>query len=478
MTRLLRNFALLMSADILARVLSFALVIYVSRAMGPTALGELSFAQAMVTYFGVFADLGLTTLAIREIAQRPADSERIAVTATVAQLGFAIVLQAILGGLVLVLPVSGATRLLTFVYGFTMAAQALSLIYVLQAHERMAAVAGLRILVQAGSVGLGIALLIATRQLLFVPITAVAVTLYADVLAAVLLGRRRQLRWVRPEPGLARWLVGSGVIFVVTGITVQVLYNFSSLVIGLERGERELGIYSAAWKLTLIMLGVGAILMSAIFPNLSRLASNRSALESFFRKLAGVVGYISLPMAVGVMVLAPDLISVVYGRTYARSALVLAILAVVPAVGLYNMLVAHTLVAIGRQLSQMWTGLIASAVAIVAALLLTPLLGIVGGAVAGAVAELVGFVLFIRMAARHLHVVALREFAVNLSIAFPLAAAVLLTRQFLHLRSIYEILIALGSFAILSLVFRPGPVADVLRAVVESRLAAATLDRE
>ena len=313
---------MLMAADTIARVLSFALVLYVSRALGPEFLGQLAFAQAMVTYFGVFADLGLTSLAIREIAQRPADSSRIAISATAAQFSFAIVLQAILGGLVITLPVSGATRLLTFVYGLTMVAQALSLVYVLQAHEHMGAVAALRILVQAGSVALGIAALVATRQLLLVPVVAVLVTLYSDGLAAFMLGRRRHLAWRRPDFGLARSLVRQGVVFVVTGITVQVLYNFGSLVIGVERHERELGIYSAAWKVTLIMLGVGAILMTAVFPNLSRLASTPQGFESFFHKMAAVVGYLSLPMAVGAIVLAPDLVALLYGPTYTRSAIV------------------------------------------------------------------------------------------------------------------------------------------------------------
>lgn len=476
MTRLLRNFAMLLAADTVARLMSFALVLYVSRGLGPESLGQLAFAQAMVTYFGVFADLGLTSLAIREIAQRPGDSARIAVSATAAQFAFAIVLQAILGGLVIALPISGATRLLTFLYGLTMVAQALSLIYVLQAHERMGAVAVLRILVQAGSVALAIAALVATRRLLLVPVVVVLVTLYADGLAAVMLRRGKHFVWRRPDLRLARWLVRQGVVFVVTGITVQLLYNFGSLVIGVELHERELGIYSAAWKLTLIMLGVGAILMTAIFPNLSRLASARDQFESFFRKLSAVTGYLALPMAVGAIVLAPDLIAILYGATYRRSAFALQILAVVAALGIYNMLVAHALVAVGRQLAQMWVGVGAAASNVVLALLLTPLYGIDGTAAGSAIAELVSFALFVFIGRRYLPSMAIGAFAANLPIAAGLGIILLLVRILLHPRAGIEILVGVVAFILLSLVLRPGPVGEVLQQILRSRLAGAWVE--
>src|SRR5205807_3802313 len=64
-----KNFAALSIAEGVTRTCAILLFIYIARVLGVTSLGELAFATSVISFFTFFADFGLTTLGIREIAR-------------------------------------------------------------------------------------------------------------------------------------------------------------------------------------------------------------------------------------------------------------------------------------------------------------------------------------------------------------------------------------------------------------------------
>lgn len=67
--RIAKNTAALTIASIATTVIGFVFIMYVTRYLGAEGFGILSFALAFTAIFGVFTDIGLSPLTIREVAR-------------------------------------------------------------------------------------------------------------------------------------------------------------------------------------------------------------------------------------------------------------------------------------------------------------------------------------------------------------------------------------------------------------------------
>lgn len=67
--RIFKNTGIFFIAQIVNYILAFFYTIYITRYLGPESFGILSFGISFTTIMGVTADLGLSMLAVREIAR-------------------------------------------------------------------------------------------------------------------------------------------------------------------------------------------------------------------------------------------------------------------------------------------------------------------------------------------------------------------------------------------------------------------------
>ena len=63
--RIAKNIGVLSSSQLIGYLFAFIYTIYMARYLGADGYGILSFAIAFTTIFGILADLGLSTLAVR-----------------------------------------------------------------------------------------------------------------------------------------------------------------------------------------------------------------------------------------------------------------------------------------------------------------------------------------------------------------------------------------------------------------------------
>jgi O-antigen/teichoic acid export membrane protein len=158
------------------------------------------------------------------------------------------------------------------------------------------------------------------------------------------------------------------------------------------RGETEVGLYSAGYKLISILTLVPAAVAQVVYPIFSEFAAHtphklRKALQDALR----VMFEISVPLAVGTILLAPRIISLIYPPEYAGGAQVLQIIIAGNALGFLGWIVTAFLLAIGRQTYCMWNSLVVAAAVVVADVLVIPASGYVGVAIVSAITEAVLF---------------------------------------------------------------------------------------
>ncbi|MGB9199887.1 oligosaccharide flippase family protein, partial [Methanobacterium sp.] len=67
--RIAKNTGVLFISQVISYLLIFFYTIYIARSLGTEGFGTLSFALAFSGIFSIFADLGINTLTVREVAR-------------------------------------------------------------------------------------------------------------------------------------------------------------------------------------------------------------------------------------------------------------------------------------------------------------------------------------------------------------------------------------------------------------------------
>lgn len=398
------------------RLLILSVGLVVSRTLGPSALGQLSFAQAIVAYALVITDAGLTMMVLREIVRRPADLGSVVSAATAAQ-------ALVAGGSILVLtlgasllPLPPGTGRLIVAFSPLLLGQALYLSYVLQAKGRMGAVAAVKLIRELVATAVGIGLLVLTDRLVWVAIGAWIGQLVADVVCLAIARRVSRLHLVRPRFTDAIDLVRRGSPFLAGAILVQVIINLDVVVIGLQRGDRDVGLYSAAYRLAYYAAMVAGVVVTVAFPGL--VAAWEHDRPEFNRQVTGLIkisALIATPLVLAGVIAAPDVVSVLYGPAFTESGSILRILIFLPALAWHNTFAGQALIAAGRQRVFLAVAATSAGVTVVVLLIFVPVAGIVGAAASVMAAELVTATLFSIVVRRQLHINTLRP----LSFAAP-----------------------------------------------------------
>jgi O-antigen/teichoic acid export membrane protein len=354
-------------------------------------LGQLAFATALVSFFTIFADFGLTTLGIREIAQDKTKTHRLAVNITLLQASLSLFLQVILVLLSLLLPIDWRMRWLVFFFGLGMVPQALNIAFIFQAHEKMEWVAVVRVVSQLGYVALGFGLVYVTGDIIYVPVALATTSLLGAAVA--LWGARRTLglKLGKIDGRLMKELVLASSPFLISAIAVQIYYNIDSVFLKFWYGDAVVGQYNAAYKVSLLVIMVGNMLVSTLFPLLSASYHHDQAL---FLKVqlgwARLNGLLAWPIMVGGVVLAQPLLLLLFKRPeFLHATLAFQLLIGLPVLIFWSALYGHPLIAAGRE-SLTTKGLVLGAVVnMVANVVLIPRYSLNGAAIATLLAEVV-----------------------------------------------------------------------------------------
>lgn len=302
---------------------------FVARHLGPGQLGSLSYGVAVVTLFGCVASFGLDAVIKRDLLQHPEQTAQLLADGTVLRL-----LTGLVAGAGLVLFVSeapadaGGERGILLILGLLLWQPALVVPELwLQAHLQARYSVLAQTAALAVSAGVRIWLVWAAA-----PLTAFAA---AYVLEALLAGlglhyaaRRAGLRinWFAARRATLRHLAGEAGPLALAGLAIVVYMKIDEVMLRHLVGPSEVGIYSAATRLTEIWYFVPAALGSSLLPALVEARAQGGAayqrhLQRYYDLNAAVAYTLSLPMALA----APWLVRVAYGAPFAASAAIVTI---------------------------------------------------------------------------------------------------------------------------------------------------------
>ena len=389
-----RNFGAGLLGKLLSQAISFILVVYLARVLGPQAYGGISMVLAIISYFNLLAAFGLPTVGTRELARKQTDrmetisciySLRICLAAA------AYILLFVYAGLFID---DGDLFYLLLLYGLTILSSACFLDWAVIGLEdlRLLAVANL-----LGNCCTGILVFLFVKEaadVFYVPLSLFTGGVLACVLLLYFLYKSYWLR-LRFTLAKGREVLQLAMPFAITSALSQVYENFDMIFLGMTANYLEVGYYSVAYKIVSVLSGIIGIYSQAVLPVMIRLRSENASLAGHvLQNNVQAILFLMLPIVTGGTLLGGAIIDTFFGEMYANAAPAFVLLLYYVLFMALSITLANWLIAVNEDRQYMKILLCGAVLNVVMNLLLTPIWKSTGAAMAMIITEVFVFAFF------------------------------------------------------------------------------------
>lgn len=378
--RILTAVATLAGGEIAARAAAFGATAILARRLGPEAFGVIGFAAAICGYLALAVNSGLQEVGTRAVARDPARASAMYSSVATTRLLIAVGALIILAAVVWWLPKPGTVKLVVLLSGLSFFSLAIDPVWVLKGLERPVAAALNVVLAQVVYASAVVVLIQGPESVGLVPVLQFAGELCAALLFGAVVMRRARPSWSATD---ALQVLRSARYLGLARVLRTIVITFDVVLLGFLATNYDLGLYSAAYRLTFLLMAVAAAISSAYLPSYARVAGTGAAtIRHLLETSLEAAVLVGAPLVAGAVALAPALLTVVFGAEYAGAAPAFRLLALsIGAPFLYWMCSNLLIVADRTRLYATICGL-AAALNIALNLVLIPRWGITGAAAA------------------------------------------------------------------------------------------------
>lgn len=388
----IRNTASLLIAQLITTAVTIALFALIARYLGVDQLGIYALAMTGTEIAAVFMDLGLSYLTTREVARQSLQIW--------AYLSGTLVLKFLLTGITLL----GLTKALPWFYQSPEIRQAvylgvLSAVFrsfrdlftsFFNGLERMSVTAVLLTAQAMVWLVAGFYVLRTSQDVLPLLHVRFVIDVGFAILGLGALLRIRQFSLSRPTIGFLYHLIRLSLPFGLF-VTGAVLYSrMDTVMLSVIQDETAVGIYEAGRRLIIVVEMIPALFSLALYPTLSRMLARQSSEARWLvAQSTRYMVILGLPIAVGIVLIASNLLAVVYDTSNGVSVTVLQALALAIPIRSCAHVFGILLLASGNSWARAGGTWFATATNMGLNVLLIPRLGPVGAAIASVVTSVV-----------------------------------------------------------------------------------------
>ena len=314
---LLSNVLSLGGGETLARVVAFFGTAYLARVLGPEGFGLVGFATAVCGYLAL-SNWALNDIGAREVAKTPREAGVVGASVIAVKL-----LLATTGWLILVLvfPLLGLpqeARPVILFAGLLLFAMAMDGGWILKGLEQSRMVGVAQVLGQILFVALVFLLVHAPVDIAFAPLAQ----FIGEFAAALLLGvwifhaHRPRIDWRR---GFS--VLRAAGFLIVSRVFRTLIFSFDVLLLGFLLTQQDVGLYTAPYRVVFLLLAIAVAIYAAYLPAYTRAAELKDGqLSDLVNRSLELAAAAGIPLAVGGMVLAEPLLTLLFGSAYAGGA--------------------------------------------------------------------------------------------------------------------------------------------------------------
>jgi len=437
--RVAKNTGVLLVSQIISRLLAFFYIMYTARYLGAEGFGILSFALAFTGIFGVFTDLGLGQLTIREVARDKSLASKYLANISAMKI---ILVSITFGLIVLVINLLGypkQTIMVVYLIALSIIFTAFTRIFysIFQAFEKMEyqslgqilnsvlMLSGVIFAIKQNFNVIGFASLYFITSIVVLGCNLIILKRKFSNLAIVWSPRKIEMDWSFWKPTIKEALP-----FGLTTIFTTIYFRIDTVMLSLMKGNEVVGWYNAAYRLIFVLMLIPTALVGSVFPVISRLyISSKDSMRLAFERSFKYLLIIGLPIAVGTTILADKIILLIYGEEFVPSIIALQILIWVALLMFLTYLLGNTLGAINRQPIVLKVAGINAGVNVFLNILLIPRFSYIGASIATVATETVGFVLLLYFTSKYIYKLPLHKYIIR-----PILASLAMSGLLLYLK--------------------------------------------
>jgi O-antigen/teichoic acid export membrane protein len=319
--RIAANFIALASTGVLGLIVTILISICVRRALGPAAIGQVSWALAAIAYLGVLVNPGLTVVGQRELAKSLRGGEELLAVILTLQTVLAIVAYGLVVAIAQIDLRGSAVNILLLVQGLTLFLVAWNTGWVLQAHEHMVAPSIAALVFNTLQLPALLLLIHRPEDLYLYAILTLPFPLLGVIYNLWYLGRHGLASPMRLRPRVAgTWaLLREAWPLALAQGAVLIYLNSGIIILGFTDGDEAVGQYATAYRLMMVAAVITAALWNAYFPALARAHDSTAVATLLSREYASLLAWMGLPIAALGWACGRHVVEFMYGPAFAAT---------------------------------------------------------------------------------------------------------------------------------------------------------------
>lgn len=349
--RIAKNTGIIISGNIIFKILSLIVTIYLARYLGTVGFGKYSFVFAYLAFFSIITDLGIQKILVREMAREPKRAPEIIGNTYIIR-SILTILAVILAFIIInLMQYPADTTTYVYIGTITLLFISFSDFYrtIFEANLRME----YNVIARLSFKGLQAVLILWIIYIGGTLAQILIATVFAEAVNT-LLNYIFSRKFVRPkfkiDLKLWKYIIKESLPLALSSIIWIIHFRTDVVMLSILTGDAQVGIYSAAFKLSEPLVLIPSALLVSLFPLMSvSFKDSRDRLIKMYRLSFKYILIIMLPIAVGVALRAEDAIMLIYESEFAGSITVLQILVWAFVLNSFNAVLSNLLVSIDQQ---------------------------------------------------------------------------------------------------------------------------------
>lgn len=363
---------------------------YVSRVLGATGLGRVSFVNSIVNYFLIFAVLGIPNYGLREIARYSKDDNKSSkVFSEIFAIGAiaSILVSTLYYSMIFTFDAFADDRVLYVVCGISLILNMFSIDWMYKGFEDYKYITLRSIIFKVISI-IMLFLLVKTKSdyVMYAFISVIALS-GANLINVIMAKKHVKLNLKNLK---LRKHITPIMILLSTEIAINVYVNLDSTMLGLISGDAAVGYYTAAIKINKMVVPIVTSLGAVLLPRLAYYIkeNNKEMFDKYITKSVQYVLFIAMPAATGLFMLAPEIIYIFSGEEFLPA--ITAMRLATPTIlflGISNLTGMQILIPLGKEKQLFYSVSIAAATNFILNLILIPKFAQNGAALSTTIVE-------------------------------------------------------------------------------------------
>ena len=413
--RVAKNTGIIISGELIFRLVSLVVTIYLARYLGTAGFGKYSFVFAYLAFFNIITDLGLQTILVREMAREPTRAPKLIGNAYIIR--WILTALAVASSIIVITLMSYPADTTTYIYiaSLTVLFISFSDFYrtIFEANLRMEYNIVAKLAFKGVSATLILLIIFMKGTLLHIMIALVFSEMVKTSLNYLF-----SRKFVKPQFEfdfeLWKYMIKEALPIAIYSVVWVIHFRTDVVMLSMMQGDAPVGIYSAAYKLCDPLSLISGALMISLFPIMSAsFKSSKERLTKTYRLGIKYILIVMLPIAMGTTLIADKIILLIYGAEFAGSVTVLRILIWALVFNFVNSLLLQLLISIDEQkLNTLSTG-ICAIVNIALNFILIPILSYNGAAIATVATHAVLFIASFYFVSKHLQMLSIHKIVIK-----------------------------------------------------------------